>query len=68
MFGSEAVSQQSSSTFARVFVDEMHLAIAPAVLGSGEHLFSGLDVLALGYRCSEHVPTAYATHVVLSRN
>lgn len=48
-------------------VDEMHLAIAPTVLGSGEHLFAGLDAVALGYRCSEHVPTAKATHVVLTR-
>jgi len=48
-------------------VDEIHLAIAPTVLGSGEHLFAGLDAVALGYRCSEHVPTANATHVVLTR-
>ena len=48
-------------------VDEMHLAVAPAVLGSGESLFAGLDLAALGYRCSEHVPTANATHVVLTR-
>jgi dihydrofolate reductase len=48
-------------------VDEMHLAIAPTVLGSGEQLFAGLDAVALGYRCSEHVPTANATHIVLTR-
>ena len=48
-------------------VDEMHLAIAPTVLGTGEHLFAGLDACALGYRCSEHVPTANVTHVVLTR-
>jgi dihydrofolate reductase len=48
-------------------VDEMHLAIAPTVLGSGEQLFAGLDAVTLGYRCSEHVPTANATHIVLTR-
>jgi dihydrofolate reductase len=48
-------------------VDEMHVAIAPVLLGKGEHLFAGLDIRALGYRCSEHVPTKRATHVVLSR-
>jgi dihydrofolate reductase len=48
-------------------VDEMHLAIAPIVLGSGEPLFAGVDAAALGYRCSEHVPTANVTHVVLTR-
>jgi dihydrofolate reductase len=48
-------------------VDELHLAIAPTLLGSGEHLFAGVDALALGYRCVEHVQTASATHVVLGR-
>jgi dihydrofolate reductase len=48
-------------------VDEMHVAIAPTLLGSGEHLFAGLDLPKLGYRCSEHVPTAAATHVVLTK-
>jgi dihydrofolate reductase len=48
-------------------VDEMHLAIAPVLLGGGEHLFAGLDLVKLGYRCTEHVPTSAATHVVLSR-
>jgi dihydrofolate reductase len=48
-------------------IDEMHLAIAPILLGSGEHLFSDLDAVELGYRCTEHVPTATATHIVLIR-
>ena len=48
-------------------IDEMHFAIAPVVLGSGEHLFKGLDLRKLGYRCVEHVPSAGATHVVLSK-
>ncbi|HWZ60189.1 MAG TPA: dihydrofolate reductase family protein [Gemmatimonadaceae bacterium] len=48
-------------------IDEMHLAIAPVLLGSGEHLFAGVDASTLGYRCTEHVPTPNATHVVLTR-
>jgi dihydrofolate reductase len=48
-------------------IDEMQLTIAPTLLGCGEHLFAGLDILALGYRCSEHISTANATHVVLTR-
>jgi dihydrofolate reductase len=48
-------------------VDEMHLAIAPIVLGSGEHLFTGLDLHSLGYECTERVATHTATHVVLTR-
>ena len=48
-------------------IDEMHLAIVPILLGSGEQLFAGLDAVALGYACSEHRATANATHVVLTR-
>ena len=48
-------------------VDEMHLAISPVLLGAGEHLLSGIDMARLGYRCAEHVPTANATHAVLTR-
>ena len=48
-------------------VDEMHLAVAPVVLGSGEHLFQGLDLRALGYTVTERVPTENALHVVLAR-
>ena len=49
-------------------VDEMHIAIAPTLLGSGELLFGGLDLVQLGYRCAEHVPSAAATHIVLVRS
>jgi dihydrofolate reductase len=48
-------------------IDEMHLAIAPVLLGSGEHLLDGIDLTKLGFTCSEHVPTPNATHVVLTR-
>ena len=48
-------------------IDELHLAIAPVLLGSGEHLLEGIDLLALGYECTEHVPTEHATHVVLTK-
>lgn len=48
-------------------VDEMHLAIAPVLLGSGEHLLGGLDLPALGYEVVERVATANATHVVVGR-
>jgi dihydrofolate reductase len=48
-------------------VDELHLAIAPALLGSGENLFTGIDLVRLGYKVSEHVATAAATHLVLSK-
>ncbi|HJQ11998.1 MAG TPA: dihydrofolate reductase family protein [Gemmatimonadaceae bacterium] len=48
-------------------IDEIHLAISPILLGSGEHLLQGLDLTALGYECTTHLPTAAATHVILSK-
>jgi dihydrofolate reductase len=48
-------------------VDELHLAVSPVLLGRGENLFAGLDMAALGYRVTEHVPGADVTHVVLTR-
>jgi dihydrofolate reductase len=47
-------------------IDELHLAISPVLLGSGEPLFEGLDLRRLGYRCIRHVPGLRATHVVLA--
>src|SRR4051812_13615433 len=44
-------------------VDEMHLAISPVVLGSGESLLQGLDLQRLGYGVSRHVTTEAAMHV-----
>jgi dihydrofolate reductase len=49
-------------------IDDMHLAISPVLLGSGEHLFGGIDLAKLGYQCTEHVPTPHATHVILARS
>jgi len=48
-------------------VDELHLAIAPVLLGRGEALFEGMDWRALGYRCVETVAGEKATHVVVAR-
>jgi len=48
-------------------VDELHFAVSPIVLGQGEAMFAGIDLLALGYRVTEHQATEHATHVVLSR-
>jgi dihydrofolate reductase len=48
-------------------IDELHLAVAPVLLGTGEALFAGLDAASLGYRCKEHVAAPTVTHVVLAR-
>ena len=48
-------------------IDEMHLAVTPILLGSGEHLFAGLDLLALGYKVTKTVSSAKAVHYVIAR-
>ena len=49
-------------------VDDLHLAVAPVLLGKGEHLMQGLDLPALGYECEKTVPgTRAATHVFLRK-
>ena len=48
-------------------VDEMHLAVSPVLLGRGEPLFEGINLLALGYSVKEHVSTESAMHLVVKR-
>jgi len=48
-------------------VDEVHLALGPALLGSGEPLLAGIDLPALGFECTERVGTENVLHVVLTK-
>lgn len=48
-------------------IDEMHLAISPVLLGSGERLLEGVDLRAAGYKCVQHTASEKATHVVIRR-
>ena len=49
-------------------IDELHLAIAPVLLGAGEHLLNGIDMRALGYECVKHIAgTRAAAHVILRK-
>jgi len=48
-------------------IDELHIAITPTLLGSGENLFGGIDLAGLGYKCIEHVATADTMHMVIGK-
>ncbi len=48
-------------------IDEMHLAVRPVLLGSGENLWDGIDVRALGYECTDSIVGERATHVFINR-
>ena len=48
-------------------IDEMHVAIVPILLGSGERLFDNLDGNPGGYACVELVASPAVAHVRLAR-
>jgi len=48
-------------------IDEVHLVIAPILLGGGERLFDHLDGGPHGYECTELVSSAAVTHIRLAR-
>jgi dihydrofolate reductase len=48
-------------------IDEMHVAIVPILLGSGERLFDHLDG-PIGYRCVELVSSPAVVHVRFARS
>jgi dihydrofolate reductase len=48
-------------------IDELHLAVRPVLLGSGENLWNGIDMPALGYECARYVAGERATHIFLRK-
>ena len=48
-------------------IDELHLAMRPIFLGSGEPLLTGIDMRALGYECTDQIPGERATHIILRK-
>ena len=48
-------------------IDEMHLALGPALLGQGEALLAGIDLTALGFTSTERVTSPHVLHVVLTK-
>jgi dihydrofolate reductase len=48
-------------------LDELHVVIAPVLLGGGERVFEGVDPVALGYECVGTVGSPSVYHVWLAR-
>ena len=48
-------------------IDEMHLAISPTLLGSGENLLKDIDLNKLGYFCEEKVLSDQAAHMIIKK-
>jgi len=48
-------------------VDEIHLAVRPLLMGSGENLWQGLDMRALGYEVAEVRQGERAMHVMVHK-
>jgi dihydrofolate reductase len=48
-------------------IDEMHMAIVPVLLGSGERLFDDLGPSTGNYHCVEHVCSPNLIHVRIAR-
>ena len=48
-------------------VDEIHLAVAPVLLGEGEHLYAGINLSKLGFTPVRRVHGENATHIVIEK-
>ncbi len=48
-------------------IDDLHLALRPVLLGTGEHLFQGIDLHALGYRCERMIAGERAAHMFIAK-
>ena len=48
-------------------IDELHLAMSPVFLGTGEHLFAGLNLPAVGYEKMDVVHSNLATHLMVKK-
>jgi dihydrofolate reductase len=49
-------------------IDEIHFAFSPIFLGSGENLFSGIDISGLGFNKIQRINGEGATHILLSKD
>ena len=49
------------------YIDEIHFAISPVFLGSGEHLFEGINLPKLGFNQLKKINGEKATHILISK-
>ncbi|HSI12457.1 MAG TPA: dihydrofolate reductase family protein [Chthoniobacter sp.] len=48
-------------------IDHLHLVMSPLLLGGGESLFAGIDLVKLGYKCSSHMASPAALHFEITK-
>ncbi|MBR30738.1 MAG: deaminase [Spirochaetaceae bacterium] len=49
-------------------IDEIHFVISPIFLGSGEPLFTGLDIPGLGFNEIKRIEGEKGTHIILGKS
>ena len=49
-------------------IDEIHIAITPVILGTGERLLEGIDLVGLGYKCIQHTQSSKVMHVIIAKD
>jgi len=50
------------------YIDELHIAVSPVFIGSGEHLFSGIDMHQLGFNQIQKMEGEKASHFILTKD
>lgn len=48
-------------------IDALHIAVTPVLMGRGEALWAGLDLVALGYRCVQATLSDRVMHLEIER-
>jgi dihydrofolate reductase len=48
-------------------IDELHLVQRPVILGSGESIFDGLNMIELGYNVTRNVQGERGVHVIINK-
>jgi dihydrofolate reductase len=49
------------------YIDEIQISCPPVFLGSGEHLFAGIDMPALGFNKIDKITGEGATHLIITK-